>query len=69
MKYWFGLHLVLAVFIGILMSGTTTAQQSPVAVPSNPTSIPGVTVIPDVVYGHKDGMALTYDVFQTQGKC
>lgn len=25
--------------------------------------LPGVTFRPDVVYGHKDGMALTYDVF------
>ena len=24
-----------------------------------------VTITPDVVYGHKDGMALTFDVFQT----
>lgn len=27
-------------------------------------TIPGVTITPDVVYGHKDGMALTYDVFR-----
>jgi acetyl esterase/lipase len=29
-----------------------------------PLSTPGVTVTQDVVYGHKDGMALTYDVFK-----
>jgi acetyl esterase/lipase len=29
-----------------------------------PLTTPGVTMTPDVVYGHKDGMALTYDVFK-----
>ena len=38
-------------------------------------AIPGVDVTADVVYGHKDGMALTYDVFRrdaagdTPGPC
>lgn len=38
-------------------------------------AIPGVSVTPDVVYGHKDGLALTYDVFRpdrdddTPGPC
>ncbi len=27
-------------------------------------ALPGVTITPDVVYGHKDGLALTYDVFR-----
>lgn len=26
------------------------------------------SVVPDVVYGHKDGMALTFDVFKPEGK-
>lgn len=26
--------------------------------------VPGVSITPDVVYGHKDGMALTFDVFR-----
>ena len=26
-----------------------------------------VTITPDVVYGHKDGMALTFDVLQPSG--
>ena len=29
-------------------------------------TIPGLTITPDVVYGHKDGMALTYDVFRPE---
>ena len=29
-----------------------------------PLSTPGVSVTQDVVYGHKDGLALTYDVFK-----
>jgi len=28
----------------------------------------GVQIIPDVIYGHKDGMAMTLDVFKPQGK-
>ncbi len=28
----------------------------------------GAGVIPDVVYGHKDGMALTFDVFKPAGE-
>jgi len=28
----------------------------------------GVTITPDVVYGHKDGLALTFDVFQPESK-
>lgn len=31
---------------------------------SEEPAIPGVTITPDVVYGHKDGLALTYDVFR-----
>ena len=27
-------------------------------------ALPGVTITPDVVHGHKDGLALTYDVFR-----
>lgn len=32
--------------------------------PSSQAQSDGVSIIPDVVYGHKDGMALTFDVFQ-----
>lgn len=32
----------------------------------DPRSVPGLNIRPDVVYGHKDGMALTYDVFEPQ---
>ena len=44
----------------------------PAAVPADARGddggIPGVTVSADVVYGHKDGMALTYDVFRPDGR-
>ncbi len=32
--------------------------------PAEESAWPGVTITPDVVYGHKDGLALTYDVFR-----
>lgn len=41
------------------------AALSAVAVPrAEEASLPGVEITPDVVYGHKDGLALTYDVFR-----
>lgn len=36
----------------------------PVAAAAQEVGLEGVTITPDVVYGHKDGMALTFDVFR-----
>jgi len=46
-----------ALLLTILAAGTAAAAQQ---------SSPGLTVTPDVVYGHKMGMALTYDVIQPE---
>lgn len=37
-----------------------------VALVANVHAAEGVTITPDVVYGHKDGLALTFDVFQPE---
>ena len=42
------------------------ASGLPSTAPADEPAIPGVTITPDVVYGHKDGMALTYDVFRPE---
>ncbi len=50
----------------ILLCGlclTSTLLTSPQAFSQAP-----VTITPDVVYGHKDGMALTFDVFKPKEK-
>jgi acetyl esterase/lipase len=47
-----GLYSILIVLI---LAGSHAAQPKPT---------PSVDVIPDVVYGHKDGMALTFDIFK-----
>jgi acetyl esterase/lipase len=36
------------------------------AAPASSTALNGFKVTPDVVYGHKDGMALTFDVFRPE---
>jgi len=51
-----GLYTILFVFI---LAAGCPAQVKPAA---------NVDVIPDVVYGHKDGMALTFDVFKPKTK-
>jgi len=49
-----------AVYSALLLLILTTG----LAAQENPASKADVDVDPDVVYGHKDGMALTFDVFQ-----
>jgi acetyl esterase/lipase len=44
-----------AVFLLLILTVTHAAQVKPAT---------NVDVIPDVVYGHKDGMALTFDIFK-----
>ena len=48
-------HSIAAMILAIILSLQVKTSQA------QPES---VRVIPDVVYGHKDGMALTFDVFQ-----
>jgi acetyl esterase/lipase len=47
---WIGLALLMAV--------------GPVGIQAQEGAPDGVEITPDVVYGHKDGMALTFDVFR-----
>ena len=47
--FWIGCALLACA------AGGTLAQES---------ALEGVEIVPDVVYGHKDGMALTFDVFR-----
>ena len=46
------INTVVLLFIALFQSKTSYAQ------------LDTVSIIPDVVYGHKDGMALTFDVFR-----
>lgn len=50
-----GLSLIIVGTVGILLSSCVKNEEGPY-------------VIPDVVYGHKDGMALTFDVFKPEGR-
>ena len=54
--------LSLSLFVLTLVATSSAA----VAAPANPAAQTdaGVTIVRDVVYGHKAGMALTYDVFR-----
>ncbi len=54
------------VMISKLYSTTMLVACLALAIPA--VADTGATVIPDVVYGHKDGMALTFDVFKPAGK-
>ena len=40
------------------------ALAAPADVLAQESALEGVEIVPDVVYGHKDGMALTFDVFR-----
>ena len=53
--------LLLTVAVAPTALGQNPAAQEP---PLRPLVTPDVTVAADVVYGHKDGMALTFDVFK-----
>lgn len=46
---------VYSVLLVLILAVSHVAQESPAS---------NVEIIPDVVYGHKDGMALTFDVFK-----
>jgi acetyl esterase/lipase len=48
--------LIQLTFLALILSSGVVAQT------------PEVEIIPDVVYGHKDGMALTFDVFKPKSK-
>ena len=48
---------IYSVLLLLILTVSLAAQE-------NSASKPDVDVDPDVVYGHKDGMALTFDVFQ-----
>lgn len=50
-----GLSIIIVGTVGILLSSCVQKEEGP-------------DVIPDVVYGHKDGMALTFDVFKPDGE-
>lgn len=55
---------VLALLLSLTFVPAALAQTpAPQGPPPGPLTTAGVTVTPDVVYGHKDGMALTFDVF------
>ena len=45
----------IVAIVSLVLLATTVANGQP---------IPGVAITTDVVYGHKDGLALTYDVFR-----
>ena len=47
-----------AALVFFLFKAPSSEAQNPVAQGAD------VVITPDVVYGHKDGMALTFDVFQ-----
>ena len=56
-------------FLLALAAGPAGAQEEPTAEPDTPPAAPAVavaavSVAADIVYGHKDGMALTYDVLR-----
>ena len=60
-----GHRCLMAVVLGIFLSGCSSLQKP--AQPQDPnTSQEGIRITPDVVYGHKFGMALTFDLFQPQ---
>jgi dienelactone hydrolase len=48
----------------VLILAVTGWAMAPVQ--ADEPTIPGVGITPDVVYGHKDGLALTYDVFRPE---
>lgn len=57
---------VTTLVLGLFLAATSSAfAQAPAAqAPAGVSLGAGVAITPDVVYGHKDGMALTFDVFK-----
>jgi|WetSurSiteA1Bulk_404760.scaffolds.fasta_scaffold07760_2 dienelactone hydrolase len=57
-------HLIV-IALGILLSGCTSAPpEKPVEKQDTGTGVGEPRITPDVVYGHKFGMALTFDMYQ-----
>lgn len=63
-------HRLLGILLTTLMLGCAMPSDEPIQPSDQVTEVTGAEtrsgndVVPDVVYGHKDGMALTFDVFQ-----
>ncbi len=55
-------HCTITVFLVVLLVGCTVQTQDPNVTPE------GVRITPDVVYGHKFGMALTFDMYQPENQ-
>jgi acetyl esterase/lipase len=56
--------LVLNVAVASSAFAQNQANQQAQGTPPGPLMTQGLTIASDVVYGHKDGMALTFDVFK-----
>jgi dienelactone hydrolase len=57
-------HCLMTIMLGILLIGCSLPTTQ-AAEPQDPQATPkGVRITPDVVYGHKYGMALTFDIYQ-----
>lgn len=54
---------IYSMLLVLILAVSHVAQENP-ASNSASSSASSVEVVPDVVYGHKDGMALTFDVFK-----
>lgn len=48
----------------LCLGAALLAALAPAGVGAQESAPDGVEIVPDVVYGHKDGMALTFDVFR-----
>ena len=60
-------HFLITLFLAISLIGCTTP--APEETVQDPNVTPeGVRITPDVVYGHKFGMALTFDMYQPENK-
>jgi acetyl esterase/lipase len=60
-------HCLIAVLLAIFLVSCTTPTPEQAAQDPNITP-EGVRITPDVVYGHKFGMALTFDMFQPKNQ-
>jgi dienelactone hydrolase len=60
-------HCLIAVLLVIILVGCT-APTSEKPVQNTNVTPEGVRITPDVVYGHKFGMALTFDVYQPKNQ-
>ena len=61
------LRCLIAVLFAIFLIGCTAPAPNETAQDPNVTP-EGVRITPDVVYGHKFGMALTFDMFQPENQ-